>query len=418
MKSKPLLNNIKSKDNLKQIFLFSYFDFNSALKFIKYNKSLQNKLDINIKNYNFNYKYKKKIEKNQGFFIILSFANIFNKVIMLIFFLIYLILFYAKDSFIDENTKKDYDINKKKFIAKMNNSLIEYLIFILISILWSFLCLIRKITFKSVTKLIIFIFILLIDLIYYILLCIKYNYSNDIILKDENNKSVDCWFMNFDFSILVIIPIFYITFILLICCIQKCKFDNIGDEITFILNQFKGVNIIDFELPLNFGSLNNKEKNNLILKTSKNYKYKLNKNQINLIKKINEIRRKNNISLLKYNTTETIPDFIINEVTEVNIYNYKNNFRLKNYLYLFRYEKNEFQNFIENSEILSIINNDLLNEIIIIEQNDIEYISIYNSSNLNDIQNSYSISNNESEILESSDRNIKTIKINENYFQK
>ena len=122
--------------------------------------------------------------------------------------------------------------------------------------------------------------------------------------------------------------------------------------------------------------------------------------------------------MLKYNTTETIPDFIINEVTEVNIYNYKNNFRLKNYLYLFRYEKNEFQNFIENSEILSIINNDLLNEIIIIEQNDIEYISIYNSSNRNDIQNSYSISNNESEILESSDRNIKTIKINENYFQK
>ena len=418
MESKSLLINIKSKDNLKQIFLYSYFDFKSVLKLIKYNKSLQNKLDINIKNYNVNYKYQKKIERNGGFFIILSLSNIFNKIIMLIFFLIYLILFFAKGSFIDDNTKKDYDINKKKFIEKMNNSLIGYLIFILISILWSFLCLIRKITFKAATKLIIFILILLIDLIYYILLCIKYKYSNDIILKDENNRSVDCWFMNFDLPILVIIPTFYITFLLLICCIQKCKFDKIGDEITLILKQFKGVNIIDFELPLNFECLNKKEKNNLILKITGNYHYKLNKNQINIIKKINEIRGKKNIPLLKYNIIEAIPDFIINEVTEVKFYSYKNNFRLKNYLYLFRYEKNEFQNFFENSEILSIITNDLLNEIIIIEQNNIEYISIYNSSHLIDMQNSYSISNVESEILESSDRNIKSIKINQNYFQK
>ena len=260
MESKSLLINIKSKDNLKQIFLYSYFDFKSVLKLIKYNKSLQNKLDINIKNYNINYKYQKKIERNGGFFIILSLSNIFNKIIMLIFFLIYLLLFFAKGSFIDDNTKKDYDINKKKFIEKMNNSLIGYLIFILISILWSFLCLIRKITFKTATKLIIFILILLIDLIYYILLCIKYKYSNDIILKDENNRAVDCWFMNFDLPILVIIPTFYITFLLLICCIQKCKFDKIGDEITLILKQFKGVNIIDFELPLNFECLNKKEK--------------------------------------------------------------------------------------------------------------------------------------------------------------
>ena len=79
MESKSLLINIKSKDNLKQIFLYSYYDFKSVLKLIKYNKSLQNKLDINIKNYNVNYKYQKKIERNGGFIIILSLSNIFYK---------------------------------------------------------------------------------------------------------------------------------------------------------------------------------------------------------------------------------------------------------------------------------------------------------------------------------------------------
>jgi len=69
MESKSLLINIKSKDNLKQIFLYSYYDFKSVLKLIKYNKSLQNKLDINIKNYNVNYKYKKQLKEMEDFLL-------------------------------------------------------------------------------------------------------------------------------------------------------------------------------------------------------------------------------------------------------------------------------------------------------------------------------------------------------------
>ena len=384
MESESFLNNIRSKHILKQV--FSYIDFKSFSSLIKYNKSLQKKLDINFKKYYFNNIYKKRFETN-GFNIILNLPNIIIKAIMLVFFLIYIILFYVKGSFIDEIIKANCDKNKIKFIEIMNNSLIGYLIFLLISILWYTLCLSRIILFKVITKLRIFMLILLIDIFYYILLCIKYNFSKliifDIIRKDQNYKFVDSWFINLDFLILTIIPIYYIAFIFFIFSEYKCNFDNLEDSNIITLNEFKGVKNCYFEIQSFSRYLNDKEINNLIIKNARNCKYRLNEDQIDLIKKINEIRRKNDIPLLKYDENERIPHCIINEVTEVVLYNEKNNFKLKNFLYLFRYKKNEFKNFIENDEVLRVINNDLLNKIKIIEQNDTEYILIYNTSSLN-----------------------------------
>jgi len=70
MESKSFLNNIQSKHILKQVFIYSYFEFKSFLKLIKYNKSLQKRLDINIKKYFLNYEYKEKlIEKNEFMFM-------------------------------------------------------------------------------------------------------------------------------------------------------------------------------------------------------------------------------------------------------------------------------------------------------------------------------------------------------------
>ena len=366
MESESFLNNIRSKHILKQV--FSYIDFKSFSSLIKYNKSLQKKLDINFKNYYFNNIYAKRFETN-GFNYILNLPNIIIKAIMLVFFLIYIILFYVKGSFIDEIIKANCDKNKIKFIEIMNNSLIGYLIFLLISILWYTLCLSRIILFKVITKLRIFMLILLIDIFYYILLYIKYNFSKliifDIIRKDQNYKFVDSWFINLDFLIL------------------NCYFK---------IQSFSRY-------------LNDKEINNLIIKNARNCKYRLNEDQIDLIKKINEIRRKNDIPLLKYDENERIPHCIINEVTEVVLYNEKNNFKLKNFLYLFRYKKNEFKNFIENDEVLRVINNDLLNKIKIIEQNDTEYILIYNTSSLNNKKKNFNpISYNTNENLISSNR--------------
>ena len=412
MESKSFLNNINSKHILKQVFIYSYFEFKSFLKLIKYNKSLQKRLDINIKKYFLNYEYKEKLIEKNEFMFMFSIPNIIIKAIMIVFFLIYLIIFYVKGSFIDEYMKNNCNKNKIKFIEIINNSLIGYLIFLIISILWYILNFKGKILFSSTKKLIISILILLIDIFYYILICVKYNYTNNIIfdnlLKEKNNKFVECWFINYDIIFLIISPIYYITFLFFIFCLKN-NFGHIEDHIISILNQFKGVNIIDFEFDKDFNDCNNKEINKLILKNARNYKYKLNKNQIDLIKKINDIRSKYKIPLLKYDLDQRIPHCIINEITEVVLYNDKNNFKLKSFLYLFRYKKNKFINFINNDEILSVITNDLLNKIKIIEQNDTEYILIYNTSSLKNKNNLNQISYNTNENLLSSNRRFNNI---------
>ena len=66
-KSISLLDKIKSKYILKKILCLAYEDMKPVLKLVKYNKSLLNKLDINIKE-NYIYEIKRKIERNQIFF--------------------------------------------------------------------------------------------------------------------------------------------------------------------------------------------------------------------------------------------------------------------------------------------------------------------------------------------------------------
>ena len=120
------------------------------------------------------------------------------------------------------------------------------------------------------------------------------------------------------------------------------------------------------------------------------YRYQLNEDQMNLVQKINDIRNQNNIPLLIQNIT--LPDFIINKKTELFFYNEKNFYKLSQNFYLFKYLKEEFKNFFNNNEAMNIITNDILNEINIIEQDNIVFISIYkktinNNDDMNDISN-------------------------------
>ena len=100
-----------------------------------------------------------------------------------------------------------------------------------------------------------------------------------------------------------------------------------------------------------------------------------------MLKNINDIRRNNNIPFLNYDKEENLPEFIINEKTELIFNDHKNIFKLSSSFYIFKYPKNEFQNLLNNSQILNIITIDELNEINIIEQNDIELISVYKRNN-------------------------------------
>ena len=124
-----MLKRIESKYVIQNILLNAYSDMKSVFKFIKHNKYLLNKLNININEY-YKYKIEKKVEKKRllQFLFHLCFQIAFEFIPILI----YTIAFYVKGKFNDDNLKKGYDIEKKKFVEFMNNYiLLAYLLYII-----------------------------------------------------------------------------------------------------------------------------------------------------------------------------------------------------------------------------------------------------------------------------------------------
>ena len=70
----------------------------------------------------------------------------------------------------------------------------------------------------------------------------------------------------------------------------------------YYLIQINGFDICDFELPLEFDKLNDKDKIKIIFKNEnmEKYRYAFDYSQIKLIYKINQLRRQNNIPELQY----------------------------------------------------------------------------------------------------------------------
>ena len=71
----------------------------------------------------------------------------------------------------------------------------------------------------------------------------------------------------------------------------------------------------------------------------------------------------------------------------------ENIYKISGNSYIFKYDKNEFANLLNNNEIINIIKIDYLNEINIVEQNDTEFIFIFNNrpENENRIQENNNI---------------------------
>ena len=190
-----LLSKIKSKYILKDLLSLAYYDINSIIKLVKYNKSLLNKLDINIKtidklnNYKLQTKKNIKIIKIRYFWIII--IIIFHpEGIGIILLLIYIIFFYKKGKFTDDILEKGYNERKKKFVDSMDKyllipyTIIIYLFLLLIYSFYIFPGISRKFSIKGVQKFLFLVFYLFLALIYYIINIIKFIFSENIIKEN------------------------------------------------------------------------------------------------------------------------------------------------------------------------------------------------------------------------------------------
>ena len=359
-----------------------------------------NRIDINVKTIQklYDYKLEKEIYKEKpNFWIIIPY--IMFQIYAIIFILIYIILFYKRGKFTDEILKLGYNERKNRFIDFMDNYLlIPYLVFTTASeVLYVLIFAFQKLVTKGRTKFIILSFVCLINITYYILIIIKFVFTKNIIKKDylkelrTSRKKLDekikkqLWFYDYDISIIIIL-----SGILMKSCmpiiemlIRKIKkYDNNNNGIIFLKN-INGINIMDYSLPSTFDNLNKKEKNKFIYKKENIEKYeaKLNENQIDLIDKINNIRKLNYIPILEYKKYNKLPDFIINEKAELFFNPNKHLYEFASLnLFIFKYPKNVFINFIKKEETLNIITNYFLTKINIIEKNNFEYIYIYNTN--------------------------------------
>ena len=140
-----------------------------------------------------------------------------------------------------------------------------------------------KIIFRNnIYFFIIYAFFLLLDLCFFIIYCIKINFSFKIMVNDFEN-----WFIIFDIIIIISLSLqnlFNILFFIKSLVYKK-----------YILTQFKYINIEEYELDKKFGNLDINGKNDFIFNKSKDYKYKLNSEQIDLINLINNIRKEHKL---------------------------------------------------------------------------------------------------------------------------
>ena len=121
--SSSLLSKIKSKYILQDILSLAYDKIKSALKLIKYNKSLLNRLDINIKiiqnlqNYKNDPEINKRLEKRKKIYnFSLEIYNIYLEFCEIIFLLTYIISFFKNGKLDDAILKKGYNKRKKQFV--------------------------------------------------------------------------------------------------------------------------------------------------------------------------------------------------------------------------------------------------------------------------------------------------------------
>ena len=379
-----IISQIKSKYILQMI--FSHINYNKLLKITKYNKNIQNKLEINFDLFQkwSSYQYYKKttFEDTRQYHDGLEdackyfFSGICTFIIF-IYILIFASIVVAKGAFDEKNTRTNYNKNYSKIIDKINYSLFGFLAYIIISYIlifvWATFDCYTDYGIKKLIKKISIIFLAIIYLFYEVLIIIKL-YLSYKIYNDETT-----WFMICDY-ILIILIFLYIIFIVIFISIY---FSNAGNSVAkrkkIILTKFRDIEINNFNLPDDFNKWNKTKKKEFILNNKNRYIINITENEKDLVSLINKYRKENNIDELVYDKKFFFDELIIDKYSEHILVKNENIFKLSNTNYLFRYPVGEFtKKFNErNKDIINILLKVSLNKIIIIIKNNIEFINIF-----------------------------------------
>ena len=388
------INKVKSDYILKS--LFSYISYNKILSLIKNNKNIQTRLGITLEHYSYKLDYPKYVYTKEkkvllrkliGYELSDNIGFILTLLMTCLCFpydLIYSILLVSLKTFNDNNLKDDNNQSELKIIKIFN-----YCLFILDSSIlgFVFLCYFYIIPFdrdygtKKVVKSILMLFFNLINLLSEG--CIIWK----LVLSYKIKKGGVKWFMVMDYIFIFFNFIYAIIFIIETIVYFESSGRKIVNKYKYYLISFDNIKINEYELPDNFEKMNKNERKKFVLQNLKNYENKITDKQKELIDLINNLRRENDINDLENNDKKTIPEFIFKKPAEVLLMPSKKIFKLSNKKYIFKYPLNELEKVVidKNKEILNILLKDNLNHIQIVNQNDIEYIMIFESKSSNEI---------------------------------
>ena len=385
---KKALFQISSDYSLKTI--FSFIKYNHLLKITKHNKLLQEKLGINLENYktfsNFAY-IKRKITRtydpseNECIEMGKIFFTTLINFIFFIYVFIYSILLVSLDSFDNNNTKVNYDKKSLSIINKINAYLFLFIIFIIASyFLLLFFILKNCYSDSAKIKKIKLLMLITIDLVYFLyefLIIWKLSLSYKI-KKNENDTT---WFMTCDYIFIILNSLFILYMLFLTYLYYAYAGKKIEIFIKYILTKYKNIEINPYLLPDNFNKMSNEHKKKYISDNKYNFQFLLTKEQLDLISLINEFREKNELEKFTIDWDKKLPNFILNESSELILFSFHSIFRIGNQAYLFRHKTGKFENIFRDndSDVINIILKPNLNRIIIIKQNNIEFILIYES---------------------------------------
>ena len=370
VKSNNILLKIKSIYNIK--LLFSYLKYDNILKLIKNNKSIQNKIGIGKQNYEdySNIKISSK-EIKHGLDVgkieiiklfpftdsipcefgyehpcfICNFLYIIVVFIVELLFPLIAIIYY---------TIYVYKVQQKLniiWVILINRSLFGLTLFRIF-----YICFIAKGGLEKISVYLL-LFFTCIHILYEILVTIKYI----IIYKIKKDDIMDALFLIFNFA--------YIIKNLIHISLGWPKKD-----IIYKLETYK--NILVKPHPIRIENYK-KNKKQYISSISKELKYNYSEEDLEILKIINNFRNKNNLEDLKQR--DNIPEFIINEISEVILFNWQHLFKLSNNKYLFKCEVGKFNYYFKNNnqDFNNILLKKEINSINIITQRNIQYILLY-----------------------------------------